>query len=95
MMGTRLGLRWPGLTGSGWMPALSLLLAGLLAAVNPYMPTWLPAAVAVGFGMVHGFLNGRTMASTATSLLATVGIVAAIANSIRPLNFLSARAPPC
>ena len=78
LLGTGLGLRWPGPTGSGWMPALSMLLAGLLAAVNPHVPTWLPTAVAVGLGMVHGFLNGRTMASTATSFLAAVGIVVAL-----------------
>ena len=78
LLGTGLGLRWPGPTGSGWMPALSMLLAGLLAAVNPNVPTCLPAAVAVGLGMMHGFLNGRTMASTATSFLAAVGIVVAL-----------------
>ena len=78
LLGTGLGLRWPGPTGSGWMPALSMLLAGLLAAVNPHVPTWVPTAVAVGLGMVHGFLNGRTMASTATSFLAAVGIVVAL-----------------
>ena len=59
------------------MPALSMLLAGLLAAVNPHVPTLLPTAVAVGLGMMHGFLNGRTMASTATSFLAA-GIVVAL-----------------
>ena len=78
LLGTGLGLRWPGPTGSGWMPALSMLLAGLLAAVNPHVPTWVPTAIAVGLGMVHGFLNGRTMASTATSFLAAVGIVVAL-----------------
>jgi urease accessory protein len=78
LLGTGFGLRWPGPTGSGWLPALSMLLAGLLAAVNPNVPTWLPAAVAIGLGMVHGCLNGRTMASTDTSLLAAVGIVAAL-----------------
>jgi urease accessory protein len=78
LLGTGLSLCWPGPTVSGWLPALSVLLAGLLAAVNPNVPTWLPAAVAVGLGMVHGCLNGRTMASTDTSFLATVGIVAAL-----------------
>jgi hydrogenase/urease accessory protein HupE len=78
LLGTGLGLRWPGPTGSGWMPALSMLLAGLLAAINPHVPTCLPAAVAVGLGMMHGFLNGSTMASTATSFLAAVGIVVAL-----------------
>ena len=42
LLGTGLGLRWPGPTGSGWMPALSMLLAGLLAAINPHVPTLLP-----------------------------------------------------
>jgi urease accessory protein len=78
LLGIGLGLRWPGPTESGWMPALSLLLAGLLAAVNPKVPTLLPTAVAVGLGMMHGFLNGRTMVSTDTSWLAAVGIVAAL-----------------
>jgi hydrogenase/urease accessory protein HupE len=55
-----------------------MLLAGLLAAVNPNVPTWLPAAVTVGLGMVHGFLNGCTMASTDTSFLAAGGIIAAL-----------------
>jgi hydrogenase/urease accessory protein HupE len=78
LLGTGFGLRWPGPTGSGWLPALSMLLAGLLAAVNPNVPPWLPAAVAMGLGMVHGCLNGRTMAATDTSFLAAVGIVAAL-----------------
>ena len=52
--------------------------SGLLAAVNPQVPTCLPAAVAVGLGMMHGVLNGRTMASTDTSFLAAGGIVAAL-----------------
>ena len=54
------------------------VLAGLLAAVNPRVPAWFPAFVAVGCGMVNGFLNGRTMASTATAFVAAVGIVAAL-----------------
>jgi hydrogenase/urease accessory protein HupE len=78
LMGIGLGLGWPGPTGNSWMLALSMLLAGLLAAVNPHVPTCLPAAVAVGLGMMHGVLNGRTMASTETSLLAAVGIVVAL-----------------
>jgi hydrogenase/urease accessory protein HupE len=78
LLGIGLGLCWPGPTGSGWVPALSMLLAGLLAAINPHVPTCLPASVAIGLGMVHGFLNGRTMASTETSFLAAVGIVAAL-----------------
>jgi hydrogenase/urease accessory protein HupE len=55
-----------------------MLLAGLLAALNPNVPPWLPAAVAAGLGIVHGCLNGRTMAVTDTALLAAVGIVAAL-----------------
>jgi urease accessory protein len=78
LLGTGLGLHWPGPTGSGWLPALSMLLAGLLAAVNLNVPPWLPAAVAIGLGMVHGCLNGRTMAFTDTSFLAAVGIVVAL-----------------
>jgi hydrogenase/urease accessory protein HupE len=78
LVGTGLGLRWPGPTGSGWIPALSMLLAGLLAALNPRVPAWFPAFVALGLGLAHGFLNGRAMASTATALPAAVGIVTAL-----------------
>jgi urease accessory protein len=89
LVGSAIGLLFPGPTGSGWMTALSMLAAGLLTAINPKVPRYLPAGIAAVLGMMHGFLNGRAMASTGTSFLAAMGLVAAV--SIVAL-FLSALA---
>jgi len=75
LLGAALGMLLPGPTGSGWMPAISMLLAGLLAAANPKLPVQLPAIIAALLGLLHGFLNGRAMAMTDTTFLAAIGIV--------------------
>lgn len=56
-----------------------IILAGLLAAINPKLPAAFPALLAVILGICHGFANGRAMAATHTPLLAGAGIVAALA----------------
>lgn len=64
---------------SDWLPAVTVLVAGLLVAINPGTPVFVPAVVSTAFGMIHGWLNGCAMAATQTSFLAAVGVVSAVA----------------
>jgi len=61
-----------------FVPAIGILLSGLLVAINPKVPTPLPACLAALLGLVHGFLNGRAMVISDTPPLAAVGIGVAL-----------------
>jgi hydrogenase/urease accessory protein HupE len=62
-----------------WLPAVGIVLAGLLVAVNPKLPASAPAILAALLGGLHGFLNGRAIAETNTPFLAAAGIVSGLA----------------
>ena len=76
LLGTGLGLGWPGPTGSGSMPALSMLLAGLLAAINPHVPT--SGAYRRGRWARHGPRPRWPHYGSSNLVVAAVGIVVAL-----------------
>lgn len=77
LAGAALGAHGVAAPGSGWVPALSMILAGGLAALNPKVPVFVPAAVAGALGFMHGGFNGQAMAASNTPFLAAWGIAAA------------------
>jgi hydrogenase/urease accessory protein HupE len=63
------------------MPALTTLtfgLAGALVALNVRLPVGVVAAFAAAAGLLHGYVNGVTMAPGGASALGLAGAVAAV-----------------
>jgi hydrogenase/urease accessory protein HupE len=79
LVGTALGRHLEGGSVPSFLPAIGILTSGLLVALDPKVPTPLPAWLAAVLGLLHGFLNGRAMVMSDTSSLAAVGIAAALA----------------
>jgi len=71
-----------------FVPAIGILAIGLLVAIDPRLPAPAPALLAMVLGLLHGFLNGRAMAGTATPFPAALGIVAAVATVCLPVAAL-------
>ncbi len=78
LVGAMTGLAWP--IGS-YFPAaawFSLLVPGLLVAAGARPGSFLAAALATAFGLLHGYANGAAMASLSAGVLAVAGIVATV-----------------
>jgi hydrogenase/urease accessory protein HupE len=60
------------------VPALSLLILGTLVAADLPLPPMAVTALAVGLGLVHGFLNGVAMQQAGTGVLGLLGLLAAL-----------------
>ena len=55
------------------LPAVSFLLLGILVAVNAPLAARGVAAIAIGLGLAHGYLNGIALQASAPGALALVG----------------------
>jgi hydrogenase/urease accessory protein HupE len=60
------------------IPALSLLMLGTLVAADLPLPPTALMALALGLGLVHGFLNGVAMQQAGAGALGLLGILAAL-----------------
>ncbi len=64
---------------AGWtitfpIPAISLLLLGILVAADLRLPTTLIAGLAVALGFAHGAINGSRFQPPSTGILALIGM---------------------
>ena len=60
------------------IPALSFLILGTLVAADLHLPPTAVMALAVGLGLVHGWLNGVAMQQAGAGVLGLLGILAAL-----------------
>ena len=76
LVGGLLGQRWPALAANEVVELLPFLLTGALVAVDARLRPSALQALVVGAGLIHGAINGATMAPAAGSaLLALAGAV--------------------
>jgi hypothetical protein len=78
LAGGLVGARWPGASVLPLWTTLPFLLAGALVALDARVRNVGIAALAVAAGLLHGFVNGATMAPAGASALALGGAVAAV-----------------
>lgn len=78
LLGGILGARWPAAAAAPLLTALSFALAGALVALNLKVRDIGIAALAITAGVLHGLVNGATMAPAGVSTLALGGVVSAI-----------------
>ncbi len=62
----------------GTVAAASLLVLGILTAINRQLPAALVGSLAVALGLVHGWLNGTAIATGGREALGLIGIGAAV-----------------
>lgn len=78
LAGSVLGLHIAGPRAIAILPAVGILVTGILVAINPKVPRLFPAILASSLGLVHGFLNGQALVATNTPFLAAVGVTSAL-----------------
>lgn len=79
LVGGLAGLAWPTAGSASWLGAVSLLLLGGLVAAEARLRPALVVGLAIGFGLLHGYLNGSVMAHARLGALGLAGIVATLA----------------
>jgi urease accessory protein len=77
LVGVCIGMLIHGLPGFP-VPALSLLILGTLVAADLPLPPTAVTALAIGLGLVHGFLNGVAMQQAGAGVLGLLGLLAAL-----------------
>ena len=78
LAGGMIGARWPSAAGLPLLTTLSFALAGALVALNAKVRDVGVAALAITAGVLHGLVNGATMAPAGAGALALGGAVSAI-----------------
>jgi hypothetical protein len=78
LVGGIVGARWPAAAAAPLLTALSFALAGALVALNLKVRDIAIAVLAIAAGLLHGLVNGATMAPAGVSTLALTGVVSAI-----------------
>ena len=73
-----IGARWPAMAALPLLTTLSFAIAGALVALNASVRDLGVAALAVAAGLLHGLVNGATMAPAGSVGLALAGAVSAI-----------------
>jgi len=76
--GGLIGARWPTAGALPVLTTLSFAVAGALVALNARLRDAGVAALAVAAGLLHGLVNGATMAPAGASGLALAGAVTAV-----------------
>lgn len=79
LVGGLAGLAWPTAGSASWLGAVSLLLLGGLVAAEARLRPALVVGLAIGFGLLHGYLNGSVMAHARLGALGLAGVVATLA----------------
>jgi hydrogenase/urease accessory protein HupE len=78
LAGGVLGARFPSEATLPVLTSLTFGVAGGLVALNANVRAAGAAAFATAAGLLHGYLNGATMAAAGSSLLALAGVVTAV-----------------
>ena len=79
LVGGLAGLAWPTAGSASWLGAVSLLLLGGLVAAEARLRPAVVVGLAIGFGLLHGYLNGSVMAQARLGALGLAGILATLA----------------
>jgi hydrogenase/urease accessory protein HupE len=74
LLGVYFAMPWD---SDAWATGGTLMVAGLILAVNPTLPVWGVAVMVAALGFCHGSWNGVAMRATQTSTIASLGIVTA------------------
>lgn len=77
-LGGLIGAHWPVETALPWLTTLSFALAGVLVALNARVREVGVAVFTLIVGLLHGLVNGATLAPGGASGLALSGVVSAI-----------------
>jgi hydrogenase/urease accessory protein HupE len=77
LLGGLIGLNLPRTPDLAWLSVSSFTLLGVLVAVDARLPPAIIAALAGGYGVLHGLLNGATLARMGTGVASLSGIVLA------------------
>ena len=72
-----IGLSLPLIPELAWLSTLSYMLPGMLVAVDARLPPVIIAALAGGYGALHGLLNGSTLTTMGAGVGSLFGIVLA------------------
>jgi hydrogenase/urease accessory protein HupE len=78
LIGGAFGARWPAAAAMPLLTTLSFAVAGALVALDVRLRDVVVAALAVAAGLLHGLVNGATMAPAGGVGLALAGAVTAI-----------------
>ena len=73
------GLTWPTTGSASWLGAVPLVILGVLVAAEARLRPPLVAGLAIGLGLLHGYLNGSVMAHARLGALGLAGVVATLA----------------
>lgn len=74
LLGVYFAMPWD---SDAWATGVTLLVAGLILAVNPTLPVWGAVVMVAALGFCHGSWNGVAMRATQTSTIASLGIMTA------------------
>ena len=74
LLGVHFAMPWD---SDAWATGVTLLVAGLILAVNPTLPVWGVVVMVAALGFCHGSWNGVAMRATQTSTIASLGIMTA------------------
>ena len=78
LTGGLIGSFFPTVGTLPWLTTISLGLVGILVATAPKMPRLLIAGLACTSGLVHGLVNGATMAAEGSDRLSLLGAALAV-----------------
>jgi urease accessory protein len=73
-----IGSIYPAAITLPWLTTLSFGTVGILVALNANMPRTLLLMLTCGAGLLHGFVNGATMAAAGTDQLGMLGAAIAV-----------------
>lgn len=76
--GGLLGRAYPGIGELPWATTATVLAGGLLVATNARLPRWAVELLAGLVGLLHGSVNGATMAPGGVDVFALVGLALAV-----------------
>jgi hydrogenase/urease accessory protein HupE len=78
LIGEMIGSIYPTAITLPWLTTLSFGMVGVLVALNANMPRTVLLVLTCGAGLLHGFVNGATMAAAGTDRLGMLGAVIAV-----------------
>ncbi len=79
LIGAAIGIGTVQTNTGGWVGGATMLIAGLLVALNPARRAYVAPGIAALCGLVHGYLNGQSIDATNTPFTAAIGITASAA----------------
>lgn len=78
MTGEMIGSIYPALITLPWLTTFSFAIIGFLVALNANIPRTILLVLTCGAGLLHGFVNGMSMAAAGTNRLGMLGAAIAV-----------------